>query len=184
MNLLQADKSELYKVTLTSRAVAASVLSRAAGSVFAGALLSAILPKSVRGAQLAAILSAISGRAVASTVDWRALRVVLAVATILTILAECVEWTRSSAGFAIPSHFAGTLSGPRMTQHRIAFLAFTKLWNKFDLQGDIMKDWLFKTGFSRSCDSPLHNWDRINRLRRLVGCTFHQSNLDRIYRCR
>jgi len=127
MNLLQAvDQSELHKV-LTSRAVAASILSRAAGSVLAGALLSAILPKSVRGAQLAAILSAISGRADASTVDWRALRVVLAVATILTTLAECVEWTRSSAGFAIPSHFAGTLSGPRMTQFRIAFLAFTKL---------------------------------------------------------
>lgn len=103
------------KITLTSRAVAASVLSRAAGSVLAGALLRAVLAEGVRGTQLAAVFSAIPGRADAGAVNGRTLRVVLAVATILTTLAERVEGTRSGAGLTVPSYFAGTISGPRMT---------------------------------------------------------------------
>lgn len=99
----------------SSRAIAASVLRRATGSVLASALLRAVFPERVHGAQLAAILSAISGRADASAVDRRALRVVFAVATILTVLAVCVEGTGPGTGFAVPSHFTEALSSPRMT---------------------------------------------------------------------
>lgn len=53
----------------SSRAVAPSVLRRASGTVFAGALLRAVLTEGVRRAELAAILSAISGRADTSAVD-------------------------------------------------------------------------------------------------------------------
>lgn len=109
------------------RAVAASVLSRAAGAVLAGALLRAVLPEGVRRAQLAAVLAAIPGRADASAVDRRALRVVLAVAAIQAILAECVEGTRPGARLAVPSRLAGTISGPRMTQLRVVVLALADL---------------------------------------------------------
>lgn len=53
----------------SSRTVAASVFRRAAGSVLACALLRAVFSEGVHGAQLAAILFAISGRADASAVD-------------------------------------------------------------------------------------------------------------------
>lgn len=74
------------------------------------------------------------------------MRVVLAVATILTILAVRVERTRPGAGLAVPSHLAGTLPGPRMTQLRIAILALTSLRIEFNLRsaGDIAN--IFENG--------------------------------------
>lgn len=175
---------ELRKIILTIRAVAASVLRRAAGSVLASALLRAVFSECVCGAQLAAILSAISGRTNTCTIDGRALCVVLAVTTILTTLAKCVEGTRSGAGFAVPSHFAGTLSGPRVTQLRMDVIAFANLQIKFYLQllGNFVK--VFRKTFTRSRDSPLHKWDHINRPRKLVDYTFYRSIPGGIYRYR
>lgn len=54
----------------SSSTVAASILGRTSGSVFAGTLLRAILPEGIFGAQLTAILAAITGRADTSAVDW------------------------------------------------------------------------------------------------------------------
>lgn len=111
----------------SGRTVAASILGRTSSSVFAGTLLRAILSEGIFGAQLIAILAAITGRAGTSAVNWRTLRVVLAVAVILATFAIHVEGTRPSAGLAVPSHFAGTLPGPRMAQFRMIVVAFANL---------------------------------------------------------
>lgn len=112
---------------LTSCAVAASVFGRASSSVLAGAFLRAVLSESIRGAQLVAILAAVSGRADARAVDRRALRVVLAVAAILAARTVGVQGTRSAAGLAVPSLLAEALSGPGMAQFRIILLALASL---------------------------------------------------------
>lgn len=75
----------------------------------------AILTKGVLGTQHAAVGPAVSGRADASAVHGRALSVVIAVATILALLAVGVEGTRPAAGLAVPSHLARAFPSPGMT---------------------------------------------------------------------
>lgn len=174
------------RISLTGGAVAASVFRRAASSVLAGAFLRAILAEGVHRAQLAAVGSTVSGRADAGAVHWRALRVVLAVAAILAILAIRIKGTWSRASLAVPAHLAGALSCPGMTQLRVLALALANL--RTNIRSitfnfiPIIRRKPTTMRISKKGDSPSHNRARTNRPRTCVGCRSPLSSHGRICR--